>query len=197
MALPSRVLYTLTEAAARWGCVPADIAGWALVGRIEIMTGISPVMCGVEQVGGVVAVAAADILPMFRRCGTGPTTLAIRRIKPSETNDWKQITTPDNGVAVAFADLVLLGAEVQRFEQEFDLLQKANDGAGPAGRYDWDAFYLAVIERVHEHGLPETQGAFVAEMQEWFVARNEDGPIPDQSTIRRRISPIWAKLRQE
>ena len=41
-----------------------------------------------------------------------------------------QQSIADDGVAVAFADLVLLGAEVQRFKQKCDLLQKANGGAG-------------------------------------------------------------------
>jgi hypothetical protein len=36
MSLPPRVYFTLIEAAARWNCTVADIAGWASVGRLSL-----------------------------------------------------------------------------------------------------------------------------------------------------------------
>ena len=48
--------------------------------------------------------------------------------------------------------------------------------------------------RVFEHGLPETRADFVAEGQEWFVANAKDGSVPDESQIRRKLSPIWRAL---
>ena len=55
MALPQRPFFSLTEAAARWGCVIADIVGWADAGRFRILTGIAPVRCGDEVIVGSVA----------------------------------------------------------------------------------------------------------------------------------------------
>ena len=61
MALPPRVFYTLTEAAARWGCSPSDIVGWASIGTIEIVTGLAPSYLGGRQIAGLVTVAGAGI----------------------------------------------------------------------------------------------------------------------------------------
>jgi len=52
MALPQRVFFTLHEASARWGCSIADIAGWAAVGKLKIMTGIGLVRCGDADFAG-------------------------------------------------------------------------------------------------------------------------------------------------
>ena len=82
MALPPRVFFTLHETAARWGCTIADIAGWVCDGKLEIVTGISAVTCGESRVSGKVAISPMDILPMFRRCGTGPSVAKLTRIKP-------------------------------------------------------------------------------------------------------------------
>ena len=67
-------------------------------------------------------------------------------------------------------------------------------GPGPPGRYDWDGFYVAVMKRLHDRGLPSRQSDLIAEMQEWFIAQSADGVSPDESTIRQRIRVIWREL---
>ena len=76
MKLPKRELHTVHEVAARWGYTIADVAGWSAAGHFDILTGISPAMCGDKIIAGEVIIAAFDILPMFRRRGTPPTRLA-------------------------------------------------------------------------------------------------------------------------
>ena len=49
--------------------------------------------------------------------------------------------------------------------------------------------------RIHENGLPGSMTELVGEMQDWFVRHSADGEAPDESTIRKRISPIWHRLR--
>lgn len=71
MGLPKRVFYTIHEAAARWGCTVSDIAGWAGLGTLKVMTGIPPVECGDRRAGGLVQIQPMDILPIFRRAGRG------------------------------------------------------------------------------------------------------------------------------
>ena len=195
MALPPRVFFTLHETAARWGCTIADIAGWVCDGKLDILTGISAVTCGSERVSGKVTISPMDILPMFRRCGTGPTVVKLMRIKPAGAEDWIYITEPHDGVAVSIADLQITGQEVLRFEEEHDLLRRVGGGAGSVSPYDWDGMYLTVIRRVHEKGLPATQTEFVAELQDWFAEVAQNGEVPDESTIRRRLRPIWRALR--
>jgi hypothetical protein len=175
----------------------ADIAGWASVGKIDIVTGISRVLCGTAVISGLVAVSAADLLPMFRRCGSGPTSCHVSRIRPREEADWLQVTDPVTGVVVSVSDLLILNADVDRFEDEHNLLRRSpgNSGPGSESRYDWDGMTLAVIRRIHDQGLPATQTELVAEMQDWFAQTSETGLMPDERSIRRRITPIWRTLR--
>ena len=93
MALPPRVFYTLQEVTARWGCNIADVAGWAAAGKFHIMTGIGLVRCGEEIVAGQVVLSPMDLMPLFRRCGTGPTEGVVRRIMAGEKGQWQIITT--------------------------------------------------------------------------------------------------------
>ena len=197
MALPPRVFFTLHETAARWGCTIADIAGWVSDGKLDILTGISAVTCGSDRVSGKVTISPMDILPMFRRCGTGPTVIKLMRIKPAASEDWLYITEPRDGVAVSIADLQITGLEVLRFEEEHDLLRRVGGGAGSVSPYDWDGMYMTIILRVHEKGLPATQSDLVAELQDWFGEVAQNGEVPDESTIRRRVRPIWRMLRGE
>jgi hypothetical protein len=197
MPLPKRAFVSLAEAAGRWGCQPADIAEWASLGNVEIVTGITPVRCGSETVGGFVVLAAAEILPMFRRCGSGPQSSLIRRFRLPEENVWKLVTDPVEGVTVALADLVILKSEMRRFESEHDIFRTQHAGQGPERRYDWDGFFTALIKRVHFQGLPEKQADLVEEMADWFARRSETGDVPDISTIRKRITPVWRVLRED
>jgi len=56
MALPPKAFYSLIEAAARWNCSIADLAGWASVGRFDIVAGIGLTQCGEEMLAGFVAI---------------------------------------------------------------------------------------------------------------------------------------------
>jgi len=48
-----------------------------------------------------------------------------------------------------------------------------------------------------DKGVPETQTALVALVQEWFVQNSQSGDVPEESTIRKRLAPLWRKLRGE
>lgn len=56
MGLPSRVFWTLPEAALKWGRMPPDIAGWALNGLIELSAPVPPTECGDQVISGLVGV---------------------------------------------------------------------------------------------------------------------------------------------
>ncbi|MCA3446544.1 MAG: hypothetical protein INF93_07485 [Rhodobacter sp.] len=197
MPLPKRAFVSLAEAAGRWGCQPADIAEWASLGNVEIVTGIAPVRCGSETIGGFVVLSAADILPMFRRCGKGPSKSRVRRFRVPDDSEWKFVTEPSEGVIVALADLVILKSEVRRFEAEYELFRAPHGGKGPERKYDWDAFYVELIKRVHFQGVPEKQAELVEEMTEWFGRRSDTGDGPDSSTVRKRVAPVWRMLKED
>ena len=197
MALPPRAYFTLHETASRWGCTIADIAGWAAVGKLDIVTGIPLAICGTEKVSGKVIVSPMDMLPLFRRSGTGPTSIKLLRIKPDQGADWTYVTEPADGVEVSIADLLISGQDLLRFEDEYDLLRRIGGGTGALSPYDWEGMYVAMIKRIHEHGLPATQAELIGELQEWFGNVAESGEVPDESTIRRRLRPFWRALRGE
>ena len=70
-------------------------------------------------------------------------------------------------------------------------------GPGAATPYEWEGMNIALIVRIHDHGLPATQAELVAEMQDWFADRSDGKKMPDSRSIRRRITPIWRALRRE
>ena len=108
MALPARVYLTLHETSARWGCNIADIAGWADAGRFRILSGIAAVRYGDEVIAGKVTLSPMELMPLFRRCGTGPAEGIMRRIQPAGRQDWLLITDPVCGITVAVADMVIM-----------------------------------------------------------------------------------------
>lgn len=195
MGLPPRVYYTLHEASIRWDCSLADIAGWASAGRFEIVTAIAPVIQGAQVLAGFVAVSVTDILQMFRRSGTGPASCRLRRVRPLDGDEWVLITDPEERIEVTLEDLLIIADEVRRFETDCDLLQRPAFHIGSTAKYDWDGMYIVLIQRVHDHGVPATQAEWVGEVQEWFVQTSKTGEVPDERTIRRRLTPIWKALR--
>lgn len=194
MALPPRVYFTLQEVAVRWDCTLADIAGWASIGRFDIVTAIAPVTSGMQIVAGYVVVPVTDILQMFRRCGTGPTRSHLRRVRPKGQGEWFMIEDPA-GIEVTLADLLIMADDVRRFEADCDLLRRPASHIGSTARYDWDGMYIALMVRIHDQGVPATQAEWLGEVQDWFVATSESGEVPDERTIRRRLTPIWKALR--
>jgi hypothetical protein len=197
MGVLPRVFFTMTEAAARWGYAPADIAGWAHQGQLEIVTGIAPVNCGGEPAAGLVAISVADILPMFRRSGTGPREMPLRRVRALGQSEWLMITEPAEGVIVSMDDLLILADEVHRFEVEREIFGKPHGGKGPEPKFEWDEFWRAVAIYVHEHGVPPTLKEFVEIMSNWFLDQSAGKSSPSDSVIRKKLSPLWNRLREE
>lgn len=193
MSLPRRAFFTLLEAAARWGCHPSDIAGWAADGRLSIVTGMNFAQAGETPIAGKVEIQPMDILPLFRRDGSGPRTCRAKRVRPLEEGNtsWVFITDPDEGLQIDSSDLLIPAREVDAFERDCDLMRRPRE---VASKYNWDEMYIAVCRRIFESGLPESQKEFVREMQDWFIRRSDDGDAPDESTIRRKLNPLWREL---
>jgi len=195
MGLPPRAFYSIHEAAARWDCSLSDIAGWASVGRFDIAIGIGPAQCEDQVLAGFVAVSVPDILPLFSHGDTAPKSLRLKRIRVPNEPDWQIVTQPIEGISVSLGDLMILAEKARQFEEECDLLRRPAEHIGSTPNYDWDGMYLTLILRLHEQGVPPTQAELVGELQEWFVKTSESGKVPDERTIRRRITPIWKALR--
>jgi hypothetical protein len=197
MALPPRVFYTLQEVTARWGCNIADVAGWADAGRFRIITGIAVVRCGDEIVAGKVVLSPMELMPLFRRCGSGPAEAIMRRIQPLNRQDWLLITEPVGGIPVGLADMMIPAEEVHAFEEDNDMVRRVAPGPGATSPCNWDGMMVALIQRIHERGVPQTQSELVTDMQDWFADQSDGAKIPDSRTVRRRLTPIWKMLHRE
>ena len=202
MALPRRFSWTLTETAARWGCMPADIIDWSLTGQLAICTAIPTVTTSQGDISGLVIVPPEDFVRMFRRDGSGPRSATVRRIRPAlaaagaRDTEWMRITEPVEGLTLEAADLIITQDEMDRFEETHELTPRPKNYPGGSARWDWEGFYTALIRRIHEHGLPEQQKDLVNEMLGWFERRSDSGEAPDISTIRKKIAGIWRELRE-
>lgn len=192
MPLPQRAFYTVQEAALRWDCTLGGLAGWAATGRLEIVTAIRPVIQGGHIHAGFVAVPVTDILGLF---WGGPETVTLRRFRPDETEDWVLIENPADFVEVRISSLMIAAEEMQRFEATNGLMRRVSSGA--PSRHDWEGVLAYLIRRVHVEGVPATQGEWITIAQDWFAQHSEDGEVPDESTIRRRLGPIWKSLQED
>jgi hypothetical protein len=92
--------------------------------------------------------------------------------------------------------MVIMAEEVHAFEDENDMIRRVAAGPGASTSYDWEGMNIALILRIFDHGLPDTQADLVAEMQEWFADRSDGKKMPDSRSIRRRITPIWRALQR-
>ena len=198
MGLPQRVFYSVNEASVRWECSLADIAGWASVGYFDIVTVVPSITIGdARRIEGFVRVAVTDVLPILRGYGKAAKKVRLSRIRPWEDETWVFLDDlpAGKGLKVQREDLLIMADQVRAFEAEHDLLRRPAAHIGSSPRYDWESMYISQIVRVFEQGLPDTQSEWIGEVQDWFAETSEDGQIPDERTIRRRLSPIWKALK--
>jgi len=113
--------------------LPLDGFRLVEVPRFRIMTGIVAVSCGDEVIAGRVTLSPMELMPLFRRSGTGPTEGVMRRIQPSGRQDWLLITDPVCGIMVVVDDMMIMADEVHAFEEENDMMRLARTGVGFAG----------------------------------------------------------------
>ena len=193
-ATPS-AFYSIMELSIRWDHGVHRVVDAAILGQLRVVTGISPVDCGRQRIGGLVQVNIADVLPMFRRVGPSEETAKLRRIAPYEGGDWIYITDPAEGILIRSNDLLVPGQDVHRYEDERDLLRRSAHSSGSPPRYDWDAMYAWLFKRINDEGVPDSQAVLVGEAQDWFIRNSKSGKVPEDSTIRKRILMIWRILR--
>lgn len=196
MNLPPRAFFSMNEISARWGCALADVAGWAATDHLSLVTSIASVICGKQPVAGIVMVNAADMMRMFRRHGASDEECRVFRIRTPGSADWQYITEPADGVLVQLSDLMLMACEVQKFEDERDVMRRSFPAPGAVPRYDWEGANIMLFRRINDHGLPATQSELIAEVQDWFAQNSPTGEIPEESTTRKKIAPIWRALRE-
>ena len=164
--------------------VPAlDIAGWAIDGEIALSAVLPTVETADKQIAsGIVEIDGADVVALFRRDGASRKPALVRRFRRSKKTEWEWIARPVDGVAVTAADVIILRKEFERCERAWGLFEHRRAHA-----------VVPRARRVHDHGMPVSQGELVRDMMDWFAGR-EDFPPPDERTVRRKVSAIWKEL---
>ena len=204
MALPPRAYYSVVELTYRWECSLHDLMGWAAVGKFDIMTMLPSVRVGETCISGFVVVSVPDVFPLVRPYSRAPEEVRLERIRLPDTPDWLDLgaeggraTKGQKAVTVRIDDLLVLTQDVHSFEAAHDLLRRPASHIGATARYDWENMYVSQILRVYERGIPASQSSWVEEIQDWFAEHSADGNVPDERTIRRRLTPIWSALRAQ
>jgi hypothetical protein len=201
MLLPPRPFHPVTELSYRWSAAPADIVAWAIDGALALSAVVpSTETAEGHTVWGLVEIAGADVLGLFRR-ESASTSVTLRRFKgPSARENWETIPSSAAGIEITAGDVLVAKAELERFEQAHQLgpasgtgKSRRPPGPGAPPKYEWDAFYGALARRVHDRGIPASLSELVRDMQDWFDAKGVD-PAPDASTVRRRAQVIWREL---
>lgn len=211
MALPPKPFYSVTELASRWSVHPFDIIGWAMQGLLAISAALPPVesdggkRATPVRAAGLVEIAGEDVIVLFRRDGVPGSSVQVRRFRREQADPWEWIVNPEEGVAITAADVLVSHGEAERFELRWGVFSQSKavrsrmpmSGAtrsvgGAPPRYNWDGFTGALARRIHDRGLPASQGELVRDMLNWFA---ESGSlIPDESTVRRRVQSVWREL---
>ena len=195
MAFPARCLFTIVEVSARWTCSPTQVVDWAISGEIELVAAFGQVKFGDQIASGLLGVPGTEVRPLFRSFGEAAKKVLVKQVRLAKEAGWSTITEPARGVRFTAADILITADEIERFEQAHEINRSRSGGPGARGKYDWDGFHIALMKRIHDHGLPATQVALIVEMQEWFIANSVHGSAPDESTIRQRIKVIWHALK--
>lgn len=195
MAFPARYLFTILEVAARWTCSQTQIVDWAISEDIDLVAAFGQVQLGDEIATGMLSVSGSEVRRLFRPFGVAAKKVYIKQARRLKATNWLTITAPAKGVRFTAADIMITADEIERFEVAHDINRTRGAGPGAPGKYDWEGFYVAVVKRVYDHGLPVTQAALIGEMQEWFLANSAHGSAPDESTIRQRVKMIWRAVK--
>jgi hypothetical protein len=210
MLLPPRAFQPLHEVAIRWSVKPLDIIGWAIDGRIALSAALPLVETNPKRpVQGLVEICAQDVFDLFGAEAGKKASVRIQRFRRRASGRWERIVAPPEGVPLKRSGVIITRKEIERFERDDHQYGSASESAekarhtailgltpisrpGAPPRYNWDAFAGAVARRVHDEGMPASQGELIRDMLDWFATTV--GAVPDESTVRRRVQALWPVL---
>lgn len=196
MAFVARNFYSVLETSFRWECSQTEIVELAMAEKIDLVIALPNVRFDDGSEARIGVIEGGAVRPLFRGYGLLEEHVFIRQARPANCG-WKRIEEPKEGIRVMAPDVLITAAEVERIEDENNLVRRVVSGPGAQSRYDWDGFYCEIICRVHNNGLPEKQKDLIDEMFNWFLGKSVNGDAPDESTIRKKIRGFWGRLRPD
>lgn len=202
--------YSLDEVFARWSMSERDLAAFVLADEVTLSAEViglrvcygifeicdddhMRIPLGYRRITGTVDLLRNDALEVLRREGASVRAFRVPDLEFLEVAD-----DDDGGYHfVTREGLVIRREEIDRFEaaQGVTIGEDGTPQRGAPRRFDWDGFWVEVCRSIHEDGLPDTQTELVARMSEWF---SQNGAAsPDDSTLKKKLRPLWRKLKME
>ncbi|MBY6055408.1 hypothetical protein [Leisingera daeponensis] len=177
-----------------------EILGWASKGKLRLEAGIPYAQTETGPIAGAVELNAADLMRLARIDGAAPKRMRVYRVKvldDDERPDWIFVSdeTGQAGIEISIEDILIPAEEYRRFEDENDLGPPRRVTTAGQTKHNWEGMFAALCKRIFETGLPETKENLVREMECYFIDSGA-GEVPDISTIRKKVGPIWAELRE-
>lgn len=215
--------YTLAEVCDRWSLGLGDVAAYALEGELSLSLPVAALPVEVSDVD-CDSDGKPFRIPGGRRRHVGTVELnrvdaftALEQGAASVTRFYTiegEVMEPldEQGercsMLVERTALVVRHAEFERFEARHATLPplaaavrtpdesgKRQRGAPP--KYDWEGALCEMIVIVNDEGVPATQGEMVERMQAWFAQRLGPDNVPCDSSIKRRVSRFWNRIKPD
>ena len=206
--------YHVDEVLERWSMSERDLMSFVLSGALTVSATVAglrvtygicrPSAAGVTDriasnhryIIGIVPLQGCDAWRVMRQGEFAITALQA----PAEEFAVIDNSACNNQHVVGTSDLVISHEELVRFEKANPALAgqaEAEDGnrRGAPSRYQWDDIWVELCAMIFLDGLPETQAELVQHIAHWLEARGK--PVPDDSTIKKKIKPLWQRLRME
>ena len=92
------------------------------------------------------------------------------------------------------ADFLLMADDVRKFDDDPGRCRRPVPFSGAASRYDWDGAIIRLFCRFNDREIPATRVELIAEGQDSFAQNSPSEEIPEESTTRKKIAPIWRAL---
>ena len=214
MTYLQKPFYHIDEVLERWSISERDMMAFVLAGSLTVSATVAglrvtyglcrPSAAGVTDriatshsyIIGLVPLQRSDAWRILKQGEFAITTL----LAPPEEFAMIDNAAGNNQHVVQKADLVIAHDELVRFE-------KANPGIigtnitgdvnrrGAPSQFDWDEIWVELCAVIYLDGLPETQAELVQHIADWLQGKGKR--VPDDSTIKKKIRPLWQRLRSE
>lgn len=213
--LPTIPFVDIQVAAQQLSVSPWEVVAYAMNGSFRLLLPTPTIKTSPERyLSGLVEIDAAEVARLFKRDDIR--SIHIRRIRERGGDTWERITEPHEGIEVTAVEPLILSSELEAFISEADPARppaapgtaspaspdRRTDQPSPARlrpsglqRHDWEGFLAAVTVEIHENGVPETLQVLATKMETWFIDNGDPTKVPDISTIRKKLQPVWQGLR--
>ena len=206
--------YHIDEVLERWSMSERDVMSFVLSGALTV----SATVAGLRVTFGLCrasATGASDRLATGHRYVIGLVPLqscdAWRVLRQGEfaitslkapVDEFAMIDNAagNNQHVLEKSDLVIPHDELVSFEKvnpalAGQALTEAGNRRGAPSRYDWDDIWVELCAMIFLEGLPETQAELVQQIAVWLESQGKR--VPDDSTIKKKIRPLWQRLRPQ